>query len=126
MSTRQIYLDQVRELISGLKIELQTPKTKEVENHCIREALFNLETADGPQVILPHNSGNHSIAMPEGASIPEADITITLDTRGRPSNNVSLTYESNKYSPGVTITFNSITGFITIEYLCQIINMAML
>jgi|TARA_B100000686_G_scaffold170550_1_gene177747 prepilin-type N-terminal cleavage/methylation domain-containing protein len=76
---------------------------------------FNLETADGPQVILPHNSGNHSIAMPEGASIPEADITITLDTRGRPSNNVSLTYESNKYSPGVTITFNSITGFITIE-----------
>ena len=47
MSTRQIYLDQVRELISGLKIELQTPKTKEVENHCIREALFNLETAKG-------------------------------------------------------------------------------
>lgn len=76
---------------------------------------FNLETDDGTQVILPHNSGNHSIAMPEGASISEADVTITLDTRGRPSNNESLTYVSSKYSPDVTITFNSITGFITRE-----------
>ena len=76
---------------------------------------FNLETDDGTQVIFPHNSGNHSIAMPEGASISEADVTITLDTRGRPPNNESLTYVSSKYSPDVTITFNSITGFITRE-----------
>ena len=76
---------------------------------------FNLETDDGTQVIFPHNSGNHSIAMPEGASISEADVTITLDTRGRPPNNEALTYVSSKYSPDVTITFNSITGFITRE-----------
>jgi len=45
MSERQIFLDQVRELITGLNGEVNKPKTKEVENHMIREALFNLETA---------------------------------------------------------------------------------
>lgn len=45
MSERQIYLDQVRELIEGLTKELRVPKIKDSENFCIKEALVNLETA---------------------------------------------------------------------------------
>ena len=76
---------------------------------------FNLGTAAGTEVILPHNSGNHTILMPDGASITEGPTTITLDTRGRPDDDQSLTYTSTKYSPDVSITLNSITGFITRE-----------
>ena len=71
-----------------------------------------LETASGAQVILPHNSGNHAITMPDGASISEADTVIVLDRRGRPPEDISLTYTSTVFSPDVTVELNGTTGFI--------------
>ncbi|MED5450692.1 MAG: hypothetical protein VX982_06280 [Chloroflexota bacterium] len=45
MSDRQIFLDQVRELINGLNKEVEKPRVKEVETFCVKEALFLLEAA---------------------------------------------------------------------------------
>lgn len=76
---------------------------------------FNLEKTDaagGAQVILPHNSGNHSIIMPDGASISEADVVIVLDRRGRPQEDVSLTYTSTSFSSDVTVAMDGTTGYI--------------
>jgi len=48
MSERQIFVDKVRSLITELEGELVKPKhfTKDVEPFTIKEAIFNLQTAE--------------------------------------------------------------------------------
>jgi hypothetical protein len=63
-------------------------------------------------IVFPSES-NHSINLPDGASLDPAVNEIMLDTRGTPASNETITYTSTKFSQTANITLNSVTGFIT-------------
>jgi prepilin-type N-terminal cleavage/methylation domain-containing protein len=74
---------------------------------------FSLKTADGLEDIVLPSESNHSINLPNGASLDPAVNEIMLDTRGTPASNETITYTSTKFSQTAVITLNSVTGFIT-------------
>ena len=74
---------------------------------------FSLKTADGLEDIVLPSESNHSINLPNGASLDPAVNEIMLDTRGTPASNETITYTSTKFSQTANITLNSVTGFIT-------------
>jgi prepilin-type N-terminal cleavage/methylation domain-containing protein len=74
---------------------------------------FSLRTADGLEAIVFPSESNHSINLPDGASLDPAVNEIMLDTRGTPASNETITYTSTKFSQTANITLNSVTGFIT-------------
>ena len=74
---------------------------------------FSLKTADGLEDIVLPSESNHSINLPDGASLDPAVNEIVLDTRGTPAIDETITYTSTKFSQTAVITLNSVTGFIT-------------
>ena len=74
---------------------------------------FSLRTADGLEAIVFPSESNHSINLPDGASLDPAVNEIVLDTRGTPAIDETITYTSTKFSQTAVITLNSVTGFIT-------------
>jgi prepilin-type N-terminal cleavage/methylation domain-containing protein len=74
---------------------------------------FSLKTADGLEDIVLPSESNHSINLPDGASLDPAVNAIVLDTRGTPASNDTITYTSTKFSQTAVITLNGVTGFIT-------------
>ena len=74
---------------------------------------FSLRTADGLEDIVLPSESNHSINLPDGASLDPAVNEIVLDTRGTPAIDETITYTSTKFSQTAVITLNSVTGFIT-------------
>ena len=74
---------------------------------------FSLKTADGLEDIVLPSESNHSINLPNGASLDPAVNEIMLDTRGTPAIDETIIYTSTKFSQTANITLNSVTGFIT-------------
>ena len=74
---------------------------------------FSLRTADGLAAIILPSESNHTINLPDGASLDPTDNEIVLDTRGTPDFEKTMTYTSTKFSLSAVITLDEITGFIT-------------
>ncbi len=73
---------------------------------------FSLRTADGLAAIILPSESNHTINLPDGASLDPTDNEIVLDTRGTPASDETITYSSSRFSASVEIILNSVTGFI--------------
>ncbi len=59
---------------------------------------FSLRTADGLEDIVFPSESNHSINLPDGASLAPENNEIVLDTRGTPAIDETITYTSTKFS----------------------------